>query len=207
MEKKKNLLRLLAIMMAAVLCVGFVSCGDDDDDGEDVPLGKENNALLGGWSEMNFSMVLMTNGKMLYYKSSSSGQDDVKEGNWNYNEQTGILATDVEYYQWNVNLISEDSWAGIRLWTQKPVTATRKIAFTARMLLAGRTWIFNGMEKSYHLTDGWVRQINSTDVSEDRSKDVMTIKHSKDIYEIHHPYDYDNVYILFPSGNKYYPKK
>jgi len=29
---KKNLLHLLAIMMVAMLSVGFVSCGDDDDD-------------------------------------------------------------------------------------------------------------------------------------------------------------------------------
>lgn len=29
---KKNSFYLLAIMMAAVLCVGFTSCGDDDDD-------------------------------------------------------------------------------------------------------------------------------------------------------------------------------
>ena len=31
--KKRNYWSLLAIMMVAVLCVGFVSCGDDDDEG------------------------------------------------------------------------------------------------------------------------------------------------------------------------------
>ena len=194
MKKKKNWLQLLAIMMVAVLCVGFVSCGGDDDDGAPVSSGKENKSLLGGWSEMNFSMVLMTNGKMLYKKDK-----DINQGNWNYNEQTGVLATDVESYQWMVNLISEDSWAGIRLWTQKPATAKREIASAAGMLLAGWTWTFNGLEKKFSL--------KLTDVSEDRSKDVITIKHYSDIYEIHHPYDYNNVYLLSPSGNKYYLKK
>ena len=43
---KKNLWRLMAILMVAMLSVGFVSCGDDDD--EDGPSG---SSLTGTWKE------------------------------------------------------------------------------------------------------------------------------------------------------------
>ena len=42
---KKNSFYLLAIMMAAVLCVGFTSCGDDDD--EENPQNSEKDLV--GW--------------------------------------------------------------------------------------------------------------------------------------------------------------
>lgn len=217
MKKKRNYLRLLTIMLAVVSCIVFASCGGDNNEDEEVFTVKENNALLGGWKEIDLYMVLMKNGKMLYYKDNQ----DVKEGNWNYNEKTGILATDVDNYQWMVNLISENSWAGIRLWNQKTANAKREIALTAGILLASRTWTFKELERNYHFYayssyksnryyspyvtgSGTIRL---TDVSEDRSKDVITIKYQGDIYEIHHPYNYDSIYLSFPSGNKYYPKK
>lgn len=40
---KKLSLSLLAFLMAAVVCVGFASCGDDDDD-------KEDTGVVGEWS-------------------------------------------------------------------------------------------------------------------------------------------------------------
>lgn len=44
--KKKNYLHLLAFAMVAMLCVGFTSCGGDDDD-EDGGISKK--ALVGTW--------------------------------------------------------------------------------------------------------------------------------------------------------------
>lgn len=47
--KKKNYLHLLAIMMVAMLSVGFVSCGSDDDD-DDISGGSELvDKLQGTW--------------------------------------------------------------------------------------------------------------------------------------------------------------
>lgn len=46
--RKKNYLHLLAIIMVALLSVGFVSCGSDDDD--DIPGGSELvDKLQGTW--------------------------------------------------------------------------------------------------------------------------------------------------------------
>ena len=215
--KKKYFGSLLTFMMVAILCVGFVSCGSDDE--EEASSGKDNNTLVGGWMDSDLYMVLLTDGKMFYYKTNEL----VNEGNWNYNEQTGILATDVDKYQWSINLITENSWAGIRLWNQKTTTAQRNIVATAGILLAGRTWTFNEIKKNYSFhtyritnkgfqdntpyVESGSEHISLTDVSEDRSKDVITVKYNGGIYEIHHPYNYDSIYLLFPSGNKYYPKK
>ena len=49
MMKRKNLLRLLAVMMAAVLSVGFASCGSDDDDDEITGGSELVDKLQGTW--------------------------------------------------------------------------------------------------------------------------------------------------------------
>ena len=47
--KRKKYLQLLAMIMVALLSVGFVSCGDDDDD-DDIPGGSELvDKLQGTW--------------------------------------------------------------------------------------------------------------------------------------------------------------
>lgn len=45
--KKKNLLHLLAIMMVAVLSVGFASCSSDDDESVD-------SSIIGTWEDTNY---------------------------------------------------------------------------------------------------------------------------------------------------------
>lgn len=35
---KRNLFRLMALMMVTTLCMGFAACGDDDDDSNDSPI-------------------------------------------------------------------------------------------------------------------------------------------------------------------------
>lgn len=35
---KRNLFRLMALMMVTTLCMGFTACGDDDDEGNDSPI-------------------------------------------------------------------------------------------------------------------------------------------------------------------------
>ena len=43
---KKNLLNWMTILMVAIVCVGFVSCGGDDDDSNSVT---DPSAIIGTW--------------------------------------------------------------------------------------------------------------------------------------------------------------
>ena len=78
---KKHLWNLLAIMMVAMLSVGFTSCGDDDDEG-----GSVNSDLVGTWTKQYdrlgvIGLKLTSNGEA-YYNEWSTGEtpnfDNVK---------------------------------------------------------------------------------------------------------------------------------
>lgn len=47
---KKNLLNWMTILMAAIVSVGFVSCGDDDDDNNSKQVKEETTtSIIGTW--------------------------------------------------------------------------------------------------------------------------------------------------------------
>ena len=62
--KTKNYLSMLAVMLVAMLSLGFVSCGDDDDD---------DNAAIGTWYGESHSegltLVFKSGGKGVAYAS------------------------------------------------------------------------------------------------------------------------------------------
>lgn len=57
--KEKSFLHLLAIMMVAMLSVGFVSCGDDDDDDVDIAGSELIDKLQGTWQFQNGTETIM----------------------------------------------------------------------------------------------------------------------------------------------------
>lgn len=82
---KKFQFRVFAIMIMALVCVGFASCGSDDDDSKN----KSNNtsALVGIWAQYHqggatawyYGIKLDANGEAAYTEW------DIKQSpNWNY---------------------------------------------------------------------------------------------------------------------------
>ena len=82
MSKKKGLLRMLGTMMVAVLCVGFASCGDDDDV---VPLkddGYQQTDVLSNQDPEGTITLNMNNGaKDNYYDLGSICKVRIDEAN------------------------------------------------------------------------------------------------------------------------------
>ena len=73
---KRNLFRLMAIMMVATLSLGFASCGDDDDDGD------KGSPIVGQWTSVNNAQdkfVFLSNGncERHYDYSSTKGVTDI----------------------------------------------------------------------------------------------------------------------------------
>ena len=83
--KTKNYFKLLAMMIMALVCVGFASCGSDDDDKSNN--GGVPNELVGIWAQYHkggatawyYGIKLDANGDAAYTEW------DIKESpNWNY---------------------------------------------------------------------------------------------------------------------------
>ena len=72
----------MTILMVAIVSIGFVSCGDDDDDEEQV------NPIVGTWTyvERNWSEMctFKSDGtfKLIWQEEGYSGEES---GTWNYN--------------------------------------------------------------------------------------------------------------------------
>lgn len=87
---KKYLLCWMTILMVAIVSIGFVSCGDDDDDKK-----VENVSIVGTWS-LNFSpndyclLTFYQNGTVKYqeYDNGKWQEDDT----YNYTYSNGILS-------------------------------------------------------------------------------------------------------------------
>lgn len=76
--KRKFFWSMLTFMMVTVLCVGFASCGDDDDDG--------TNIAVGTWVKQegrrSYTLTFRSNGNgtMIYkYEDSYSGTETDSE--------------------------------------------------------------------------------------------------------------------------------
>lgn len=90
--KKKYLLNLLTFMMVTIVSIGFVSCGDDDDDGNQ----KDSTVSIVGTWRHDFSsgyilLILKSNGKGLLeeYDSSSRGIEYSEEITYYYDKEKG----------------------------------------------------------------------------------------------------------------------
>ena len=190
-----------------LLFMPLASCGGDgdDDEPEQGAVSGDKNLLLGGWEISNLEdvTIFMKNNKVMY-----SG----KLYSWNYNPTTMILATDIESknnnkftYQWNLTMISEDSWTGFYLTyggSQLNARASRTVYGAVREILSRGSWMTkNGDElpiDSYSL-----RNYDLTE-SPDRNSIEMERSNGRITYTMVDPYDYDNVYIKDSEGNKYY---
>ena len=107
------------IMLFMGMCL-FTACPSDDDDNNDM---KKANALVGYWNipTLKYAMVLFNEGIMIcenYRQLSSyhfySDMDVLPTNNWNYNDETGILATSAVYennnLQWHLTMVNNNNW-------------------------------------------------------------------------------------------------
>lgn len=204
------------MVMIVDSCICFASCGDDNDENK-VPSYNSSSTsrkLWGGWyrpaNNLSQVMLLFDNGKMYFYETNQNGSYDFT---WNYNDNTGILATTVGEKQWTVTLTDSTAWTGIMLWGKKEsMTFKRLDALSeARIVLDKRIWvnISNGTEwtpafrnnKYYYMENGnsYINIIpGNAKVYESIAQDKIFIREfysSKIIYEcvIDHPYSYENV--------------
>ena len=88
---KKNLFRLMALMMVAMLTIGFTSCSKDDDD--------DNSAsIVGTWVDDSWgtkTMILGSNGS---YSSTikDSYRTHYRNGTYSYNPTQGTMVVNVK---------------------------------------------------------------------------------------------------------------
>ena len=107
MKKKNCLLSLLAMIMVAMLSVGFASCGSDDDDEE-----MSGSFLVGEWHECETDgtllndatesevhhMKLYSNGNGDYWSISKGKEDELKfsfKYSYSLNGSNGIMTTTI----------------------------------------------------------------------------------------------------------------
>lgn len=151
-KMKKNRFYLWAMMVIAVLCIGFTSCGDDDEDDNN---GRTSlKAMAGYWniSTLKYSMVLFNEGVMKGrgWETNSRGDviyGNITTGNWNYDEQTKTLATSALYnnnsLQWLITMLNDDNWTGVALWNDQNTTymANNELDVNEVVLLLDGNWV------------------------------------------------------------------
>ena len=99
---KKTLLGLMAIVLMAVVCVGFSACGSDGDDngnGGGNGGGSTSNALVGTWSR-NYSTADVPNAKEVYtFNNNGSGayKNAYQTATFVYSAANGYIAVKIRY--------------------------------------------------------------------------------------------------------------
>ena len=90
--KTKNYLSMLAVMMVAMLSLGFVSCGDDDDD-----------AAVGTWYRYDYDhtvremWIFKNGGKGVCYEYYKGERDDETKETFTYkmkSDHSGVVVFD-----------------------------------------------------------------------------------------------------------------
>ena len=96
---KKNLFRLMALMMVAMLTIGFTSCSKDDDD--------DNSAsIVGTWVDAQDyvwgtkTMILGSNGSYSSTTKDSYGTQ-YRNGTYSYNPTQGTMVINVKAGAYN----------------------------------------------------------------------------------------------------------
>lgn len=120
---KKNLGHMLAVIMVAMLSIGFASCSSDDGDGNGGSGSNVKTKLLETWKMVSCSSSwYSSNLRYINFKNdgtclySSSATDLGSPCKWTYNEESKMLRmyTENGYYKYNLLFEFEDNgdWCG-----------------------------------------------------------------------------------------------
>lgn len=90
METIKNLRIFLSIIVVTLLCAGFVSCNDGDEDNEDNKV-----SIVGTWVDGSTTMTLGSNGSYNLTDTSVPGITQYRKGTYSYNSSQSLLTVNV----------------------------------------------------------------------------------------------------------------
>ena len=146
--KLTNELIMRSFISYALLLSGmilFSACSSDDD--ETTSSHKTaSSPFVGYWKckmeKGTTNILFYDNGTLLWNGS---------EYRWNYNENTALLSTTANDYQWEVTLVDSTAWSAIALWGNKSsVTNYRAEAgVSAKQILTDRKWEYNDTVYSF----------------------------------------------------------
>ncbi len=105
-------MRILSLAVAAVLCAGFVSCGDDDDDEPQKPLTERSGGVLGNGGENN-------GGDGNDSGSTGSGNTPANPATDGYGiavSREVDLGLSVNWAGWNVGATAPEEYGGYYAW-------------------------------------------------------------------------------------------
>lgn len=94
----------MILSVLAIGAVGIQSCGDDPDDPKKNLPSENDSEFVGGWQG---SM-----GEFLFFNDGNAKLDN-NFGKWTFDNNTNILATTLDKWQFIVTLTSTDQWAAI----------------------------------------------------------------------------------------------
>lgn len=155
---------MLTTVLVVLASVSFISCGSDDDDnvtppqgadgttppkgGEEVESPEDNlpdvaRSFIGYWRNTqslvsNRDFVFYADGTCDNYWTYGGGYE--KSGYWTFNEETNILATTIDTWQWNVTLSNSEAWAGILYGSEKSQSYNRDDAAFVFACLNNTEW-------------------------------------------------------------------
>ena len=150
---KKYFMMLLSIMFVATMSVGFVSCGDDDeevvpkdektisddtssssnsnpseDSESETTLSPEEQKFVGYWyirvGANEHYFLFLPDGKAVR-SEQRYGEWQYTHGEWQYNPQTKLLATTIDMWQFEVTAVFDNAWTGVTVNTGRAVNASR----------------------------------------------------------------------------------
>lgn len=247
----KQIERYLTLLVIFITCCMMVSCGGDDDD-NNIQNETNNNEessqnqllsvpehikpFVGNWRLEssryyyfpNITLFLFQDGYCYITISSNQGGRNAGMVEWNYDEETKILATLGTYsYQWEVTAITENAWTSKALWGDCTYSAIRRTELRENLgILLNRNWVnsedntntlkikdTNGKIKYYssYLDSNVTLYDNSNGYLdnkvvyvEDKEKDMITISKQWNSYgenDFKYVYDY-NVEIVHPYSYK-----
>lgn len=107
---KKNLFQLMAILMVAMLCVGFVSCGSDDEDDHGGGSGTEASALIGTWTREYYTGDGTKAKETFTFKNGSGSYSNAyQSATFTYTAANGYIAVKIRYSDSSTTI--DDLWS------------------------------------------------------------------------------------------------
>lgn len=201
----KRGLMTLFLLASMVACFSCAPISGEEGENPKTEIDETLKPFVGYWSTRDgyqYQEWLFKPDKscVLYIDNVRKG-----EGEWIYNPTTGILATTVDDYQWQVTITAERSWAAISLDEDKSAQSFTRLAddAIARYELAG-TWLDSD---GYTITFSTYQKLYSYDWGNYYS----LVNNWKECYLywsiVGNPDDYDNIcrnicYRLYVDGQK-----